>query len=899
MNFFIATKLHRPQIAGNHLHRQHLLDHLDQRRYRPLTLISAPAGYGKTTLVSCWLETCDAPNAWVSLDKNDNDPYLFVSYLTSAIQHLFPDNLSKTQTLLNAASIPPSMTLSNSLVNELEEINEPFILVLDDFHVIKEKEIHQFISPLPQSPPGSLHLVIISLHDQPLQLVSLRGRSQMTEIRANELRFSKNEAIKFLSQVAGTSMDTTTATLLAEKTEGWVTGLRLSALSLRRRSDLKQKLFTLPEKSRYVMDYIVTEVVEQQPADIQAFLLKTSILERFCGPLCSAVAGVAELDIDGRKFLRWLQKHNIFLVQLDDEHQWFRYHQLFKTILYRILRRRISAEDIAVLHTRAGNWLGERGLVEESLHHMIKGGDVTAAGNVLARYRHKMMNEEKWQMLGRHLRSLPDHVVERNPGLLMAKAWLLQNRAQINKIAPLVDQAQRLLQAKSGKSELERSLKGELWALQSYLALSTADPQKMIKSAQQALNTLPENWSTIRGATTMLLSGGNQMAGNAETARAIIYEALIPGHVKVSAYRARLLTALCFINWLEADLRELRQAAKACWEISSQHKLPESIAGSRYFMGIYHYYRNELIEAENVLTEAVKSPYTQNGLNYMGCTFVLALTLEAMRRFKEADECIQHHNSIALETGNELLLGFMQGFRADLDLRRGHLDRASHWADSYDPDPLIPMTRCYLPQVTKVKILLSRHTDTCLHEAAVLIKDMQAYYTSIHNKWFLIEVFALKSILYDLRGDEARALKALEQSVHLAQPGGVIRLFVDHGPRMADLLKRLADNRIANPFLEKLLLAFGDKKEDSKIPGTKGITQSAAAPKERPPGGYLTKREIEVLKSLANGLSNAEISDKLFISPETVKKHLYNIYKKLTVKNRHQAIMEAKSLGIL
>jgi len=873
MKFIIATKLHRPQIAENHLHRQHLLNYLDQRRYRPLTLISAPAGYGKTTLASCWLETCDVPNTWVSLDKNDNDPYLFISYLTSAIQHLFPDKLSKTQALLNAASVPPLTAISNILVNDLAEVIEPFILALDDYHVIKENEVHRIISTLLQHPPGSLHLVILSRHDPPLQLVSLRGRSQLTEIRAQELRFSKKEGITFLSQVAGLSLDATTATMLVDKTEGWVTGLRLSALSLQRGSDLKQQLSMLPEKSRYVIDYIVKEVIEQQPDDIQDYLLKTSILERFCGPLCSAVADIDGAEAGSHRFLDWLQKHNLFIVHLDGEHKWSRYHQLYKIILHRILKRRFGTDVI--------------------------GGDVKTAGDVLARHRHQVMNEEKWQTLGRYLQLLPAGEVEKNPGLLMAKAWLFQNQGQIIKIAPLVDQAQGLLQTASGKAVLDRGLEGELKALQSYLALLSVDPQKIIKNAQQALRTMPENWSTIRGATTMLLGGGTQMAGDAKKAKAIIYEALIPGIGKGKSYRTRSLVALCVINWLEADLRELKQASKACLNISLQHKLPESIAVSQYFMGVSHYYRNELVEAEIVLTEAVKSPYTQNGLNYMGCTFALALTLEAMGRLREADECIQHYNSVALKSGNEIFLGLMQGFMADLDLRRGYLDRANHWAKDYDPYPLIPMTRCYIPQVTLMKILLSQRTDRGLHSATVLIKDMQTYYTRIHNKWFLIEVFALKSMLYDLRGDEARAMKALEQSVGLAQPGGIVRLFVDLGPRMADLLKRLADSRNAHPFLKELLLTFGENKENSKILETERIETSTAASRKRPAAGYLTKREIEVLKSLAQGLSNAEISDKLYISPETVKKHLYNIYKKLVVKNRHQAIMEAGSLGIL
>lgn len=354
----LRTKLHRPPIDGAHLHREHLLDRLSQARHRPLSLVSAPAGYGKSTLVSCWLEACDVPGAWVSLDDNDNDLRLFLSYFVSAIQRIFPVACTETRSMLSVDPLPPVSVLARSLINELDRNEKAFVLVLDDYHLIRDQHIHKLIAELLHHPSVFMHLVLVGRRDPPLQLTALRAKGKMIEMRTRDLRFSLEETLVFLQQMTGAPVDSSDAAILEEKTEGWVTGLRLAVLSMRNHRDIKSSLTRLPMENRYVTDYIVTELLSHHPLPIQAWMLKTSVLSRFCAPLCDAVCG-SDTDsggsgLNGRELVELLENANLFVIPLDDERKWFRYHHLFQALLKRQLKQRLSAKEIVNLHKRVG-----------------------------------------------------------------------------------------------------------------------------------------------------------------------------------------------------------------------------------------------------------------------------------------------------------------------------------------------------------------------------------------------------------------------------------------------------------------------------------------------------------------------------------------------------------------
>jgi len=417
--------------------------------------------------MSCWLEACALPSAWVSLDENDNDLRMFLAYFLAAVQDIFPDAARETRYMLNAADLPTLQILARSLINELDQIDKNFILVLDDYHVIHDKAVQDLLIELLKYPPGPMHLVLAARRDPSMSLTTHRARSRMTEIRVQDLRFSVEETAEFLQAALDIPVDSATASVLEEKTEGWVTGLRLAALSLRRRSDLDRIVANIPEESHYVTDYLLTEVLSNQPENIQEYLLATAILDRFCAPLCDAVCVPGthswECKMGGLQFLTWLEASDLFALPLDDSGRWFRYHHLFQKLLQDQLKRRFSPDDIADLHKRAGAWFGEKELVEEALRHTLEGGDAEGAARLVAQHRNDVMNQEQWHRLARWMGMLPANIIAKSPELLIIQAWSFWNRMRLPEMAGVLDQVEPLLAAMSSESEKNRELQGELY----------------------------------------------------------------------------------------------------------------------------------------------------------------------------------------------------------------------------------------------------------------------------------------------------------------------------------------------------------------------------------------------------------------------------------------------------
>ncbi|MBW1790505.1 MAG: AAA family ATPase, partial [Deltaproteobacteria bacterium] len=502
----IRTKLHLPPIQKGHLHRRRLLDRLDEHLQRPLTLISAPAGYGKTTLASCWLETSDDLSAWVTLDEGDNDLRLFLSYFLTAIQTIFPNMGRQTLAMVNVAMIAPVKAIVGSLINEIDRIEQPFILVLDDSHLIKDESVLEVLNQLLRHPPQSMHLVLIGRRDPPLPISSLRAKGLLTEIRTQDLRFSEMETATFLTQELGTQVDLATVAALEEKTEGWVTGLRLAVLSMRHRDVIDQKLLEPHVDAQYVMEYLFTEVFSQQPPEISQYLLNTAILDRFCGPLCEALCkhGVESFTgkIGGWEFIAWLKKENMFLIPLDAENRWFRYHHLFQKLLVNQIKRHQGPEKINDLHAQAGAWLAENGIIEEALQHYLAAEDIPSAMQLVAQHGHNLMNNQQWPDLERLIGMLPRDRVEQDPELLIFKAWhkhvqtsgcdLPTKVAYNEKIEPLLNNLSEKALAR------ETQINGHFEALRGVEFYLSADGENALKYSQSACDKIPMHHKRAR-----------------------------------------------------------------------------------------------------------------------------------------------------------------------------------------------------------------------------------------------------------------------------------------------------------------------------------------------------------------------------------------------------------------
>jgi LuxR family maltose regulon positive regulatory protein len=794
--------------------------------------------------------------------------------------------------------------LYTRLVNELDRIEQPFILVLDDYHLIKETAVQNLIAKILKNPPQFFHLVILGRRDPPLQISSLRAQSQLIEIRAEDLCFSAAETETLLNQLLDIQVEASTVAALVKKTEGWVTGLRLAALSMRQKPDIDLRLLEPHVDAQYVMEYLFTEVFSSQPPEFRRYFLGTAVLDRFCGPLCEAVCMPSTepftCEFSGWEFITWLKKENIFLIPLDPEKRWFRYHHLFRKLLLNQLNRQFSAEEINSLHSQASVWFADNGLVEEALQHALTAGDIPAAMQLVSQYGHQLMNDQQWLRLTHWLSLLPPEQVERYPELLLLEAWSSQIRHDLSNQWRYLELVEAM-DAASTPGSLMRAgnVQGQLEAIRGMKRYIAADGEAALRHLRQACKIIPTHYKRARVFAHIYQLGAYQMVGELSSGLQIYQEEMRDCTKRDQRYHSTYLTNLCFIYWMDADLNAMRQTAESALIVAGHHHMPDTVPYVLYFQGIFHYHRNELKIAEEKLVEVVDAHRFTSPVNYAHSAFALALILQARKKSAIAREISEELISHAVETNNADMLQAAQAFRADLALRQGRIAEANKLLRGPDDFKLRPVYRFYLPQLTRIHILLAQNTVGSRLRADKLLDQALTFYKSIHNKRFQIDLLALQSLVLDSQNNQPAALKALTDALAIAEPGGFIRLFVDLGPRMADLLKQLIKQNIAVGYIKRILDAF---KEDElrALQGEFDHSTAQSPPlNTQPLTDPLTNRELDVLGLLAQRLRNKEIAEKLFISPETIKKHLANIYRKLDVSRRQQAVEKAMKIGIL
>lgn len=901
----IQTKLNPPSVSADLVRRPRLINRLDQGRSLPLTLISAPAGSGKTTLLSDWLSVCPCPSAWLSLDEGDGDLSVFLDYFIAALRTIVPGACPQTLAILSASELPSASVLAGLLSNEIESLHhhpalaggQGFVLVLDDYHLLAGQAVNRLLVELLRHPPRPLHLMLAARSDPALPLAGLRARGQMVEIRRQDLRFTLQEAEEYLRSTVQRPLSDVDMALLLEKTEGWITGLHLAGLNLRTLSDANDFVLSLDSSDRLAMDYLLDEVLSRLQPAIQTFLLKTSLLDRLCGPLCEAVTGLGDAVCDGQAYLEWLEQANLFVVALDSQGRWFRYHHLFQQLLQSRLLRQVGPDEVAGLHRRASAWLIDNGFIEEAIGHSLAAGDEATAAHIVEAHRHEAMNRERWQQLDTWMRLLPRHLIDERPSLLLVEAWILQKQWRYGDMEPVLARIETLMQNMT-LSEVEyMHLQGEIDVLRCVVSFfRSAEGQRTFDLAAGALQTVPMRWSTARGLAWMYAGAGLQAKGDLDGARAVFHQGLDEDRVHGNSFPARLLIGLSLLNWITGDLPDLRRSAEQLLKIASERQLVESAGWAHYFLGCAAYQWNDLASAERNFAAAVAQRYIAHSAPFSQSAYGLAAVYQAQGQSVQAQAVVQSVLVYALELNNTRVLDDARAVQAWLALQQGRPAEAQRWAASGDPSAqLSPFTTLFVPAIIQAQVLLDQGTPASLHQASDLLARLQAAVASQHNRRFTIDVLALQAWLDDLHGRENAAQAALQQAVALAQADGVVRAFADLGPRMASLLARLRQQGVAVDFIDRLLQAFpADQTPTLHLPRREPEPTRGAVMIEP-----LTYREQEILELLAQRLSAKEIAQRLIISDRTVKRHTANIYQKLAVHGRQQAVAEAKSLGLL
>ncbi len=900
----ITTKLNRPAIGTGLVRRARLLDLLDRARYVPLTLVSAPAGSGKTTLLADWLSTCPCPSAWVSLDEDDSTLPAFLAYFIAAIRTIMPDACQQTWGILQASEPPPAHVLIGLLINEIEGLHDQailgaekhFVLVLDDYHLITGQAINELLIALLRHPPQAMHLVLATRSDPALPLANLRARGQLLEIRRYDLRFTEEETERFLNQTTTVPVGPQVAALLAGKMEGWVTGLHLVVLNLRQATDPEAYLLDLDSNDRFVMDYLLDEVLARQSPMIQEFLLKTSILDGLNEDLCASVAGAGEPAHNGQTYLAQLEQANLFVIALDNQRRWYRYHQLFQQFLRFRLARWAGAAQIADLHRRASAWYRTHGFVEDAIAHALAAGDETAVVQVIEAQRHAAMNQERWFQLEQWLRLLPRHLVEARPELLLLEAWILQRRWRLAEIGPYLDRIEALMASDVPAEPGFQTRRAEIDALRSLVSYYELDGERTFAYASRALRTLPMSYSSARGLAYMYCAAGRQAMGDIEGGRAVLQDGLREDLAHGNAFPSRVLVALCILNMATGNLSGLHQMATYFLKLANERNLTESICWARYFQGCAAYLANDLAAAETDFCAVMNQQYLAHSFTFSQSAFGLASIYLAQGAGDRAQTLVESVVAYGLEMNNPRVLMDAQAFQAWLALRQGRGAEARHWAESVDGKmPLVPMTTFHVAIMTLAKVLAFQNDPADLRRADDLLRRVSEYAESQHVTRFLIEVRVLQAAVNESCGHTSAARAALAEALALAEPSGLVRIFVDMGPDIADLIARLGKDSSDGHYVERILRAFPAVDGLDLLPAHPGPSRRDQSALIEP----LTNRELEVLALLAQRLSAKEIAQRLVISDRTAKRHTANIYQKLGVNSRREAVETASTLGIL
>ena len=882
--YFLNAKLYRPSLPDDHILRPRLLTQLEKVEHHQIIMVSAPAGYGKTTLVRAWIDHLHYPNAWVSLDEEDNDLTVFLSYFIASIRSIFPNFSDLIQQFSQVTSLPTLPTITKYLINEIAKIEEDFLLVLDDYHVLTNRDIHLIVEGLLQYPLPHFHLAITSRYDPPIQLSKLRANGKLIELRANDLRFSDAEVASFTEQTLLIKPNADTVKILAEKTEGWAVGLRLATIAIRRWGVSDHQPAILQVDNQYVVDYLVNEVLARCSTAVIDFLLRSSILDRFCAPLCEALMETESLD---PTILPQLEQEGLFIESLDNKKEWFRYHKLFRELLRQRLVDDYSPAEVAAMHLRASNWLAAHGYVEDAIDHALLSGDMLVAANILSVHGIALVNNERWLLLERLLNKFSPAYVNNNPKLLLLLAWLTLSKLNFAQLEIYRQALETDGNADFLMPEERRFLTCSIHTFSAIKFNWAGDYEKVIDHAQEALSNTKPEWGLMHaylwihmGTATQQLNGGD--AGQ-----------LILGDdnrlMKDVLNQARKKIAIGFVDWLSGDLLKLTHTEQNGLDLVKGLGLQSTKSMLHFLAGSAFYERNEFQLAEQHF-EAVLD--LKHGLQLNAFVFSLigqALIYQAQNMSEDAWKKSETAVNFCLEMEHPSLLFVARAFQAELAARQGRLILATSWAAKTDVGSLSNlMPYLYQPQLTPARIWLADGSPASLQKAEAELTRLHDIVTSTHNIPCQIKVLAMQALLYKRQKNAQLAEEALIEALYLAQPGGFIRVFVDLEPEMAGLLKHLYVQGFVSAFLQQVLKAF--PATSKPIPNA---TQSAALIES------LTERELEILSLLAQRLSNKEIADLLIISKETVKRHTSNIYQKLGVKSRRQAVASGYTLGLL
>ncbi|MCB9116539.1 MAG: tetratricopeptide repeat protein [Caldilinea sp.] len=874
----LATKLYIPPPALRLAPRPRLVERLAAGTRRRLTLIAAPAGFGKTTLVSSWvagIEAGEGPRvAWLALEREESDLARFFTYVVAALRTVAPGAGAGVLEMLQSGRPSAPQALAAALVNDLAALPGEIVLVLDDLHAVESAAVDEALAFLLDHQPPQLHLVVTTRSDPHLPLARLRARDQLAEIRAADLRFTLAEASDFLTRAMRLELPPASIAALEARTEGWIAGLQLAALSMEgRRAEgaggMAAFVDSFTGSHRFVLDYLVEEVLNQQPAAMQRFLLRTSILERLCGPLCDAV--VRDAATPGQATLEAIERANLFIVPLDNERRWYRYHHLFADLLRQSLAQTADLDENEA-HRRASAWLEANGLALEAFHHAVAANDTARAAQLVAGQGMPLYLQGAAAPVLDWLATLPRAELDAQPALwVMWASALTMSGAQSSTIEEKLAAAEATLSGVAAGEE-PRDLAGQIAAIRAMLAVPLNDVETIIAQAQQARALLRADNLPMRTTTAWSLGYAYQIRGERAAAGLAYAEAIdvaqASGNLMVELGAT---TCLGQIREAEGDLHEAEGQYRRVLEMVGDPPWP--VACEAYLgLARLHYQWNELETAQSFGERSLELALEmQNVDTPAACGIFLARLHLARGDAQAATAALAQAEAIARRHGFEHQMGALVAMRVRILLRQGQMAEAAHLLAAAGDDAS-----------SRARVLLAQG------DAAAALAAIEPWRDEAERRQWADERLAalvLQAVAHEAAGATVEAVQVLGEALSAGEAGGHVRVFVDEGEPMVRLLREVAAEGRHASYAHRLLAALGA-----------GAARSASP---QPLVEPLSERELEVLRLLATELSGPEIARKLHVSLNTLRTHTKNIYSKLDANSRLGAVHRAEALGLL
>lgn len=888
-----------PRLARDVVARPDVIARLEASRARAVTLLCAPAGYGKTTAVVSWLQAlvqADAPVAWCSIDEGDDHLFTFVTYVVAAIERTLPGACPNLAAGLHGVDLPAPGDLAEMFLADLARLPQRLTLLLDDYHHIHASAIHQFIASVLRRRPPLLHLVITARALPPLALARLRAAGEVTELDATQLAFSQDETSQLLETLAGQSIDAATVECFQAQTEGWVVGLRL--LAARSDDGDARPLFDRERRSQqFLFDFLIQEVLSKLPASTLDFLLETSILSTLTPALCDAVRS-QDSSQESAALLRQLVHDNLFITETAEHDGWYRYHPQFQACLRQQLHQQRSAEAINHLYLRAAGWYGEHGYITESLQAYLAADRPEHAADQLERTLSMLYRQEQNQLLQHLLGLLPPALVAERPALLMVQCWLAELRSQWAVMRKCADQAERLLQRSGGHASVTpvQTVQGEIAAARSYYLVANTSLAQQQAAAEQALALLPADHVQGRGFALINLARIYRWQGRLAETELLLENVLAERGLHPDALTLRLLNALTLHYVYTMALDRAEQTGQLYLALAQESGLKLSQGFAHSVLGCVACLRSQVEQAERHFNanagdlQAVRAAVLLVQVYF----YILLVGRRNSERSQAIDAALDRLAWLARQHGSTEMLRTVEALRVHLALQQGDNTTARAWVHERQMPPVTVGKP--IESLIWARCKLAEGDRAALEQAQAGLEKLADICNQHHDAAFHLEATVLLALAVHAQGSEAQSLALLRPAVQLAAAQRAPLAFMGCEPAVTGLLRRLT-HEAAQQDAARTLLAL--------LNAADGTAKPAAAPGQITPSPTsplyetLTRRELQIIELLAQRLSNDEIAAALTISPHTVRNHLSNLYGKLGVRSRRAAVIQAQRMGML